>query len=93
VARQRAGELRRSEDELVRARREVEDLRDGLWLLRCAVDEARADLAGEAAPTARAYAGVLRSLLRASDGVLKATGTPERAAQRGAGRPRVRRST
>jgi len=91
VARQRASELRLSEDELVLARREVEGLRDGLWLLRCAVDEARADLAAEPSPGARTYLGVLRSLLRASDGVLKATATPEQPTARRGGRRSTRR--
>jgi len=91
VARQRASELRRSEDELVLARREVEGLRDGLWLLRCAVDEARADLAAEPSPGARTYLGVLRSLLRASEGVLRATATPEQPAPRRGGRRSARR--
>jgi hypothetical protein len=45
VARQRATELQLSEDELVVARSELDELHDELYVLSCAVDDVRRDLA------------------------------------------------
>ena len=44
VARQRAHELELSEGELVVAKASLDDLHDDLYVLACAVDDARADL-------------------------------------------------
>ena len=44
VSRQRAEELSLSENELVVARAELDDLKDRLYVLQCAVDDARRDL-------------------------------------------------
>lgn len=45
VARQRARELQLAENELVVARDELDDLHDELYVLACAVDDVRRDLA------------------------------------------------
>src|SRR5689334_2862906 len=45
VARQRARELELSETDLVVARSELDALRDDLYVLACAVDDVRRDLA------------------------------------------------
>lgn len=47
-ARRRAAELGLSEGELVVARAELEDLRDRLYVLRCAVEDVERDLAENA---------------------------------------------
>ena len=44
VGRQRARELKISEDELVVARRELDDLYDDLYVLACAVDDTTKEL-------------------------------------------------
>ncbi|MFM9093965.1 MAG: hypothetical protein ACKORD_03675, partial [Acidimicrobiaceae bacterium] len=44
VARQRANELALSEDELVIARKELDALRDQVYVLRCAIADVEADL-------------------------------------------------
>jgi hypothetical protein len=45
VARQRASELALSENELVIARDELDVMKDQLYILHCAIRDARADLA------------------------------------------------
>jgi hypothetical protein len=61
VARQRARELELSEDELVIARSQLDDLHDELYVLACAVDDAERDL--EAAGS-RATVTELRDIVR-----------------------------
>jgi hypothetical protein len=46
VARQRARELELSEDELVVARTELDELHDELYVLACAVEDVERDLSG-----------------------------------------------
>jgi hypothetical protein len=67
VARQRAGELQLSDDELVVARNELEALRDDLYVLACAVVDTDRDLAelGER-PDARELRAILGWLLDAA---------------------------
>ncbi len=60
VAKQRARELDLSEGELVVARSTLDDLRDELYVLACAVDDAERDIA--ALPT-RPTASELRDIL------------------------------
>ena len=50
-ARRRAAELRLGEDELVLARRQLDELRDGLYVLQCAVDDVDRDLGERSTPT------------------------------------------
>ena len=53
-ARRRARELHLGDDELVVARRELDDLRDAVYVLSCAVEDVDRDLAGGAsAPEVR----------------------------------------
>ncbi len=63
-ARQRAAEVGLSEDELVLTRRAMDDLRDKLYVLACAVEDVERDLAG--APTKGDYADAVRWLLDAA---------------------------
>lgn len=44
VARQRAAELTLGEDQLVMARRELDDVHDEIYVLQCAVADTRRDL-------------------------------------------------
>lgn len=59
VGRQRAAELRLSEDELIVTKAELDALHDELFVLACAVDDADRGLAGSRSVTA----GELRDLL------------------------------
>jgi Lon protease-like protein len=45
VSRQRAHELRLSDDELVVARQQLDDLHDAMYVLECAVADTRRDIA------------------------------------------------
>jgi hypothetical protein len=49
-ARRRSADLGLGEDELVLARSELATLQDDLWVLQCAADDARADLADASTP-------------------------------------------
>ena len=60
VSRQRAAELEISDGELVVARRELDELRDELFVLACAVDDTERDLSDAGASVT---AGELREML------------------------------
>jgi hypothetical protein len=49
-ARRRARELRLGDDELIVARRELDDLRDAVYVLACAVEDVDRDLAEASDP-------------------------------------------
>jgi hypothetical protein len=66
VARQRARELSISEDQLVVARAELDALRDQLYVLTCAVDDVRRDLAAPGKRTTRELLECLTWLLDAA---------------------------
>ena len=67
VARQRARELRVSEDELLVARASLDELHDELYVLACAVDDTERDLAAVGpTPTAEELRQVLDWLLEAA---------------------------
>ena len=66
VARQRARELAISETDLVVARSELDGLRDDLYVLACAVDDARRDLAAPGKRTERELRELLDWLLDAA---------------------------
>lgn len=67
VSRQRADELDLSENELVIARDELDELHDDLYVLACAVGDAEADLeAAGARPTVRELRSIVQGLLDAA---------------------------
>lgn len=67
VSRQRARELQISEDELVIARGELDDLHDDLYVLACAIDDTERDLADLGArPSAAEVREILDWLLDAA---------------------------
>lgn len=66
VARQRASELALSEDELVIARKELDALRDQVYVLRCAIADVEADLHPSVDPTTRDFKAALKWLLQAA---------------------------
>ena len=66
VARQRARELQLSESELVVARGALDSLRDDLYILACAVDDVRRDLAATGKRTERELREALDWLLDAA---------------------------
>lgn len=67
MSRQRASELELSEDELIIARTELDELHDDLYVLACAVDDAERDLGvvGDT-PTPADLSEILRSVLDAA---------------------------
>ena len=67
VSRQRAAELELSENELVIARDQLDELHDDLYVLACAVGDAEADLeAAGARPSVRELTAIVRALLEAA---------------------------
>ena len=64
-SRRRARELRLGEDELILARRQLDELRDGLYVLQCAVDDVDRDLAART-PTKQDVADALAWVLDAA---------------------------
>ncbi|HEY4332240.1 MAG TPA: hypothetical protein VGM78_06710 [Ilumatobacteraceae bacterium] len=66
VARQRARELQISENDLVVARTELDALRDDLYVLACAMDDVRRDLAAPGKRTERELRDSLVWLLDAA---------------------------
>lgn len=67
VARQRARDLKLSEDQLVMTRSELNELHDALYVLACAVQDVRRDLESNARPTARELNDMLRWILDCAD--------------------------
>ena len=67
VARQRARELQISEDQLVIAREELNNLHDALYVLACAVSDVKADLDATKRPTAKDLEDMLRWILECAD--------------------------
>jgi hypothetical protein len=70
-ARRRSAELRLGEGELVLARRQLDELRDGLYVLQCAVDDVDRDLADRASPSRQELQEALAWLLEAARGVIQ----------------------
>ncbi|HAS13068.1 MAG TPA: hypothetical protein DCS55_21550 [Acidimicrobiaceae bacterium] len=77
-ARQRASEVGLSEHELVLTRQAMDDLRDRLYVLECAVEDVERDLVG--APTRAEYREALDWLLDAARPVVESLGREGRAA-------------
>ncbi len=67
VARQRARDLKLSEDQLVLTRTELNDLHDALYVLACAVHDVRRDLDAAKKPTATELADMLHWILDCAD--------------------------
>lgn len=63
VARQRAREVALSDEQLVLARSELNELHDALYVLSCAVDDVQSDLAGNDKPTAKELKALLHWVL------------------------------
>lgn len=66
VTRQRAAELRLSEEELVVARAALDDLKDRIYVLSCAVEDVEDDLRPDVDPTMRDFRKALEWLLEAA---------------------------
>jgi hypothetical protein len=66
VARGRATELELGGDEVIVSRLELDGLRDDLYVLRCAVDDAHDDLAALHRPTVAALRAIVDALLDAA---------------------------
>ncbi len=66
VARQRASELHLSDEELVIARAELDELHDRLYVLACAVEDVERDLAATGRPTVADLTDAVRWLLDAA---------------------------
>lgn len=76
VSRQRAAELQLSETELVVAREELDNLKDLIFVLQCAVNDVRADLASSR-HTKESLRELAEWLLEASEPVTTASfGSP-----------------
>jgi len=70
VARQRASELKLSENELVMTRGELNALRDQIFVLKCAIDDVERDLDPSIDPTTRDFRAALTWLLEAAKPVV-----------------------
>ena len=75
MARQRATELALSENELVVAREELDDLKDMIYVLHCAVIDARRDLENPR-QTKESLADLVGWLLEAAEPVAMASLSP-----------------
>ncbi len=67
MTRQRAAELNLSENELVIARDQLDALHDDLYVLSCAVDDAKQDLAASGARTAPELRELVDWLIEAAE--------------------------
>jgi hypothetical protein len=77
VARQRARELKISEDELVIARAVIDSLYDDLYVLACAVDDTERELKA-AKPTVRSITEALEWMMEAARPLRDRTLTPQK---------------
>ena len=66
MTRQRSAELRLSEEELVVTRAALDDLKDRIYVLSCAVEDVEADLRPDIDPTMRDFRKALEWLLEAA---------------------------
>jgi endogenous inhibitor of DNA gyrase (YacG/DUF329 family) len=66
VTRQRSAELRLSEEELVVTRAALDDLKDRIYVLSCAVEDVEGDLRPDVDPTMRDFRKALEWLLEAA---------------------------
>lgn len=75
MARQRAAELQLSEDEFIMAREELDELKDKIYVLHCAVQDVKSDLAGPR-PTREALTEMLQWILEAAEPVTQTSLSP-----------------
>lgn len=75
VSRQRAADLELSENELVMARDELDELKDQIYVLHCAVMDAKADLA-KGRHTAQSLRDILEWVLEAAEPVAAVSLSP-----------------
>lgn len=75
-ARQRAAEVGLSEHELVLTRQAMDELRDRIYVLECAVEDVERDLAGS--PTKAEYGDAVAWLLDAARPVIDSLGRDRR---------------
>jgi hypothetical protein len=66
VTRQRSAELRLSEEELVITRAALDELKDRIYVLSCAVEDVEHDLRPDIDPTMRDFRKALEWLLEAA---------------------------
>lgn len=71
MTRQRARELNLSEQELVIRRAELDDLRDRIYVLACAIEDVRDDVRIDVDPTTRDYRAALEWVLEAAEPVVR----------------------
>lgn len=71
VTRQRARELNLSEQELVIRRAELDDLRDRIYVLACAIEDVQDDVRSDIDPTTRDYRAALEWVLEAAEPVVR----------------------
>ena len=67
VARQRAREVQLSDEQLVMAREELNDIHDALYVLSCAVDDVQRDLADIEKPSAKELRDMLKWILECAE--------------------------
>ncbi len=77
VARQRSKELALTENELVVARDELDDLKDKIYVLNCAVEDVRSDLAANSRATKEALQEDLRWLIESAEPVIASDLRPQ----------------
>lgn len=75
VARQRATELKLSEDEFIMAREELDALKDKIYVLHCAVQDVKSDLESPR-PTREALTEMLQWILEAAEPVTRSSLAP-----------------
>ena len=71
VTRQRSKELNLSEQELVITRAELDDLRDRIYVLACAIEDVQDDVRPDIDPTTRDYRSALEWILEAARPVVE----------------------
>ena len=67
VARQRAREVQLSDEQLVMAREELNDIHDALYVLSCAVDDVQRDLADIEKPSNKELRDMLQWILECAE--------------------------
>jgi hypothetical protein len=71
VTRQRSKELHLSEQELVITRTELDDLRDRIYVLACAIEDVQDDVRPDVDPTTRDFRSALEWVLEAARPVVE----------------------
>lgn len=71
MTRQRSNELHLSEQELVITRAELDELRDRIYVLACAIEDVQDDVRPDIDPTTRDYRSALEWVLEAAKPVVE----------------------